>query len=124
LEEPPSVMSKGPRPVLPLRVGAFLTVSPSLRVSVSARADALEIRGPFGDLIVPYALVTGVAKESHSEIRMNLAGATLRLHTPNLPDMAFDYLLDLLQQGGASAAVADAKKRQAQHPHQGHAGAH
>jgi hypothetical protein len=119
LEESRPTMSEDPKPVLPLRVAAFLTVSPSLRVKVLARADALQIRAPFGDLTIPYALITAVTKESPGGIRMNLAGATLRLDNPNLPDMVFNYLVDLLQHGGARAAVADANKRQAQHAEHG-----
>ena len=109
-------MSEDPKPVLPLRVGALLTVSPSLNVQVSARADALQIRAPFGDLTIPYRLITGVAREEHGRLRMDLAGATLRLDLPNLPDMAVNYLLDLLERGGTSASVAGTRKRQPQHP--------
>jgi hypothetical protein len=109
-------VSEGPKPVLPLRVGAVLTVSPSLNVRVSARADALQIRAPFGDLTVPYGLITGVARDEHGGIRMNLAGATLRLEIPKLPDMVFNYLVDLLERGGASASVAGMRKRRPQNP--------
>jgi hypothetical protein len=116
LDDTPPAMSEDPKPVLPLRVGALLTVSPSLNVRVSARADALQIRAPFGDLTIPYGLITGVARDEHGAIRMNLAGATLQLYLPNLPDMAVDYLLDLLERGGTSASLVDARKRQPQHP--------
>jgi hypothetical protein len=116
LEEPPSTIGEGPKPVLPLRVGALLTVSPSLHVQVSARADALEIRAPFGDLTIPYALITGVARDSPGQLTMNLAGATLRLDVPSLPDMVFNYLLDLLEQGGARGPVIDSAKTRHGHP--------
>jgi len=103
-------MSEGPKPLLPLRVGALLTVSPSLRVRVSARADALQIQAPFGDLTIPYALITRVARVSDGQIRLDLAGATIRLDLPNLPDMAVNYLLDLLERGGARDPVIDPRK--------------
>jgi hypothetical protein len=116
LEESSSRLDEGPKPVLPLRVGALLTVSPSLHVLVSARADALQVRAPFGDLTIPYKLVMQASRDEHGGIRMNLAGATLRLDLPSLPDMAVNYLLDLLEQGGTSASVADTGRRQTQHP--------
>ena len=104
-------MSEDPKPLLPLRVGALLTVSPSLRVRVSARADALQIQAPFGDLTIPYALITQVARVHDGGIRLDLAGATLRLDlSPYLPDMAVNYLLDLLGQGGARGTVIDPGK--------------
>jgi hypothetical protein len=111
-----STIGEGPKPVLPLRVGALLTVSPSLHVQVSARADALQIRAPFGDLTVPYALITGVVRDAHGGITMNLAGAALRLDLPKLPDMAVNYLLDLLEQGGAMGSGVDPGKPQHEHP--------
>ena len=110
-------MAKDGKPLLPLRVGALLTVSPSiLHVHVSARADALQIRAPFGDLTIPYALITGVARDAHDRIRLNLAGATLLLDLPNLPDMAINYLFDLLERGGAMDPVIDPGKTQRGHP--------
>ena len=90
-------MTEGPKPVLPLRVGALLTVSPSVRVRVSAAADRLEIHGPFGDLTVPYAMVTRVARDGNGEIKLDLLGATVRLDCSGVPTMALDALLDLLE---------------------------
>jgi hypothetical protein len=108
-------MSEDPKPVLPVRVGGLLTMSPSLSVQISARADALQIRGPFGDLTIPYRLIVQVERDEHCGIRMRLAGATLRLEIPNLPDMVVNYLLDLLEQGGSSAPIAGTRKRRPQH---------
>jgi hypothetical protein len=90
-------MSEGRKPVLPLRVGAVLTVSPSIPVWVSATADALQIRAPFGDLTVPYGAITGVAREVKGGIRLNLSGTTVLLDCGDVPDMAVDALSDLLE---------------------------
>lgn len=89
-------MSEGPEPVLPLRLGALLSVSPSVRVKVSARSDALQIDAPFGDLIVPYSLITRVTG-LNGGIRLDLAGATVQLEFSNLPNLAVSALLDLLE---------------------------
>ncbi len=85
-------MSEDPKPMPPLRVSALLTVS----VQVSARTDTLEIRGPIGDLTIPYAVIEAVERDAHGGIRINLRGATLRLF-PNQADGAVDALLDLLE---------------------------
>ena len=90
-------MREGPKPVLPLRVGALLTLSPSIRVRVSATADRLEIHGPFGDLSIPYAMVTRVARDGNGEIKLDLLDATVRLDCGGVPTMALDALLDLLE---------------------------
>ena len=90
-------MSEGPRLVLPLRVGALLTVTPSIRVRVSARADRIEIRAPFGDLTVPYAMMTRVTRDGNGEITLDLSGATVRLDCSGVPSMALDVLFDLLE---------------------------
>ena len=90
-------MREGPKPVLPLRVGALLTMSPSIRVRVSATADGLEIRGPFGDLTVPYAMMTQVARGVNGEIALDLSGATVRLDCSGIPPMALDALFDLIE---------------------------
>lgn len=111
-------MTRHGKPLLPLRVGALLTVSPSLRVRVLARADALQIQAPIGDLTVPYALITRVARVPDGGIRLDLVGATLRLDlSPHLPDMAVNYLLDLLglEQGGAREPVIDPGETQHGH---------
>ena len=91
-------MSDRIRPVLPLRVGALLTVSPSVRVRVSARADALQIRAPFGSLTVPYALITRATREPDAGVRLDMAGATVHLHLGGVPDVAVNVLFDLLNQ--------------------------
>ena len=96
-------MRDSPRPVLPLRVGALLTVSPSIRVRVSARADALEIHAPFGDLTVPYALMTQVARDEIGEIRLDLSGVILRLDCSGVPPMALNALFDLLERKGKAS---------------------
>jgi len=90
-------MIKGPKPVLPLRVAALLTVSPSIRVRVLATADALQIRAPFADLTVPYAAITRVARDANGGIRLDLSGATVRLDCSGVPDMAVNALCDLLE---------------------------
>jgi len=90
-------MRDGPKPVLPLRVGALLTVTPSIRVRVLAMADALQIRAPFSDLTVPYAAITGVARDVDGGIRLDLSGATVGLDCSGVPDMAVNALFDLLE---------------------------
>ncbi len=90
-------MSERSRLVLPLRVGALLTMSPSIRVGVLAMKDALQIRAPFGDLTVPYGAITGVAREAKGRIRLDLSGATVLLDCSGLPDMALNALCDLLE---------------------------
>ncbi len=109
-------MTEYGKPMLPLRVGALLTVNPTLRVRVSARADALQIQAPFGDLTVPYALITRVARVPGDGIALHLVGATLQLDLPKVPDMAVNYLLDLVEQGGARGPVANPGKTQHRHP--------
>jgi len=90
-------MRDGPKPVLPLRVGALLTVTPSIRVRVLAMADALQIRAPFGDLTVPYAAITRVARDVDGGIGLDLSGATVWLDCSGVPDMAVNALFDLLE---------------------------
>ena len=90
-------MSEDPKPVLPFRVGALMTMSPSIRVRVSATADALEMRAPFGDLTVPYAMMTQVARDGNGCIILDLPGAIVRLDCSGVPPMALDALFDLLQ---------------------------
>jgi hypothetical protein len=109
-------MSQDPKPVLPLRMGALLTISPSLRVRVSARADALQIGAPFGDLTIPYASITRVAKVEDNGIRLDLAGATLQLGLGDLPDMVVNCFLDLLERGAARDPATDMGKTQHGHP--------
>jgi hypothetical protein len=48
-------------------------------------------------------LITRVAKVRDGGIRLDMAGATLRLDIPNLPDMVVNHLLDLLNRGSAKA---------------------
>jgi hypothetical protein len=96
-------LRQGPKLILPLRVGALLSVSPSIPVRVSAAADRLEIRGPFGDLTVPYTVVTRVARDRNGEIRLELLGATVRLDCSRVPPMAIDALFDLLEGKGRAA---------------------
>ncbi len=110
-------MTEYPKPRLPLRVGALLTVSHSLRVRVFAWADTLQIQAPFGDLTIPYVLITRVAKVNDGRIRLDLAGATLRLDIPpGLPDMVVNYLLGLLKRGGKMHTVVDPGKTRRGHP--------
>jgi hypothetical protein len=90
-------MTEGPKPVLPLRVGALLTVSPSIPVWVSATADALQIRAPFGDLTLPYGAITRVAREVKGRIRLHLSGTTVLLDCGGVPDMVVNALFDLLE---------------------------
>lgn len=90
-------MSEGPKPVLPLRVGALLTVTPSIRVRVLAMADAVQIRAPFGNLTVPYAAITRVTRNADSGITLELSGATARLDCSRVPEMALKALVDLLE---------------------------
>ena len=90
-------MSEGLKPVLPLRVGALLTVTPSIRVRVLAMADAVQIRAPFGNLTVPYAAITRVTRNADSGITLELSGATVRLDCSRVPEMALKALVDLLE---------------------------
>jgi hypothetical protein len=90
-------MSEGPKPRLPLRVGALLTVSPSIPVRVLATADTVQICAPFGDLTVPYRAITQVARDVKGRIRLDLPGATVLLNCERVPDMLFDALSDLLE---------------------------
>jgi hypothetical protein len=85
------------KPALPLRVGALLTVAPSIRVRVLARADAVQIRAPFGNLTVPYAAITRVTRDTDSGITLELSGATVRLDCSRVPEMALEALVDLLE---------------------------
>jgi len=93
-------MREGPKRVLPLRVGALLTMTPSVRVRVAATVDGLQILGPFGDLTVPYAAVSRVSRDGHSEITLDLSGAIMRLDCSGVPAMAVDAILDLLERKG------------------------
>jgi hypothetical protein len=90
-------MREDPKPVLPFRVGALMTVSPSIRVRVSAMADGLHIRAPFGDVTVPYAMMTQVARDGDGCIILDLSGAIVRLDCSGVPPMALDALFDLLE---------------------------
>jgi hypothetical protein len=85
------------KPSLPLRVGALLTVAPSVRVRVLARADVVEIRASFGNLSVPYASITRVTKDTDGGITLELSGATVRLDCRGVPEMALGALVDLLE---------------------------
>ena len=85
------------KPALPLRVGALLTVTPSIRVRVLAMADAVQIRAPFGNLTVPYAAITRVTRNADSGITLELSGATVRLDCSRVPEMALKALVDLLE---------------------------
>jgi hypothetical protein len=89
-------MNEGPKPRLPLRVGAVLTVSPSIPVWVSATADALQIRAPFGDLTLPYGAITRGVREVKGRIRLDLSGTTVVLDCSGVPDMVVDALFDIL----------------------------
>jgi hypothetical protein len=60
-------------------------------------ADALQIRAPFGDLTVPYAAITGVARDVDGGIRLDLSGATVCLDCSGVPDMTVNALFDLLE---------------------------
>ena len=97
LQEGLPAMREGPKLVLPLRVGALLTVSPSIRVRVSAATDRMEIRAPFGDLTLPYAMITRVARDGDGGIELDLSGAIVRLDCSGVPPMALDALLDLVE---------------------------
>jgi len=90
-------MTEGPKPVLPLRVGALLTVSSSIPVQVLAAADRMDIRAPFGDVTVPYAMITRVARDGNGRIELSLSGATVRLDCSGVPSMALDALVDLVE---------------------------
>lgn len=91
------MMNERPKLKLPLRVGALLTVTPSIRVGVSAMADAVQVRAPFGDLTVPYEAITAVARDMNGGIRLDLSGATVRLDCSPAPDMVLNALVDLLE---------------------------
>ena len=86
-----------PEPRLPLRLGALLTINPRVYVRVTARADALQIAAPFGDIEISYSLIMGVATEADRTIRLDLSGATLHLDFRDVPDIALNVLVDLLR---------------------------
>jgi hypothetical protein len=90
-------MSELPKPALPLRVGALLTVTPSIHVQVLAMADAIQIRAPFGNLSVPYAAITRVTKDLNGGIGLDLSGATVRLDCSRVPDMVLNALVELVE---------------------------
>ena len=90
-------MRDGPKPVLPLRVGALLTVTPSIRVRVLAMADALQIRAPFGDLTVPYAAIARVTRDMNGGIGLDLSGATVRLDCSCVPDILLNALVEVVE---------------------------
>jgi hypothetical protein len=60
-------------------------------------ADAIQIRAPFGDLTVPYAAITRVARDMNGEISLELSGATVRLDCSGVPDMALNALVELVE---------------------------
>jgi hypothetical protein len=88
------------KPALPLRVGALLTVTPSIRVRVLARADAVQIHAPFGKLTVPYSAITRVARNTNGRITLEMSGATVRLDCGPVPEIALKALVDLLEGKG------------------------
>jgi hypothetical protein len=90
-------MKEDLKPVLPLRVGALLKVSSSIPVQVLAGADRMDIRAPFGDLTVPYAMIAHVTRNANGSITLDLAGATMMLDCNGLPHIALDALCNLLQ---------------------------
>jgi hypothetical protein len=94
------VLSIPIRPSLPLRVGALLTVTPSVRVRVLARADVVEIHASFGNLTVPYTAITRVTRDTDGEIALELSGATVRLDCRRVPEMVLKALVDLLEGKG------------------------
>jgi len=90
-------MREGPRPVLPLRVGALLTVTPSIHVQVLAMADAIQIRAPFGNLSVPYSAIRRVTRDMNGGIGLDLSGATVRLDCSRVPDMLLNALVEVVE---------------------------
>jgi hypothetical protein len=60
-------------------------------------ADALQIRAPFGDLTVPYAAITGVARDVDGGIRLDLSGATVRLDCSRVPDILLNALVEVVE---------------------------
>jgi hypothetical protein len=58
----------------------------------------MEIHARFGDLTVPYAMITRVARDGDGEITLELAGATMRLDCSGVPAMALNALLNLLEE--------------------------
>jgi hypothetical protein len=85
------------KPALPFRVGALLTVTPSIRVRVLAMTDALQIHAPFGKVTVPYSAITRVTRDTGGRITLEMSGATMRLDCSRLPEMALKALVDLLE---------------------------
>ncbi len=91
-------MSEGLKPVLPLRLGALLSISPSVHVLVSARADALQMSAPFGELTIPYSLVTRSLRNANSGITLHFGGTIMTLDLGAIPDIAVNALLDLIEE--------------------------
>ena len=51
----------------------------SVHVNLSARADALQLHAPFGELHVPYARISKIAKDAVGAIVLEARGTTIRL---------------------------------------------
>jgi hypothetical protein len=60
-------------------------------------ADAIQIRAPFGDLTVPYAAITRVARDMNGEIRLELSGAIVRLDCSRVPDILLNALVEVVE---------------------------
>jgi hypothetical protein len=58
----------------------------------------MDIRAPFGDLTVPYALITRVARNGNGTIELDLSGATVRLDCSGVPSMVLDAIVDLVEE--------------------------
>jgi hypothetical protein len=55
------------------------------------------MRAPFGNLTIPYPVITRVAKGMNGEIVLELSGATVLLDCNGVPPMALNALFDLLE---------------------------
>lgn len=60
----------------PTRLEALVQLRATVYVDCSAGEDALEIRAPFGDVVIPYVCIGEVTKEATGEIRLDAAGGT------------------------------------------------
>ncbi len=81
-----------------LSVQLDVLVEAATTVSLSARGDALRMRAPFGELIIPYACMTMVTKDA-AGIMLDVAGAKVWLG--DFRDS--DALLSLLQEKVATS---------------------
>lgn len=81
---------------LPMQLEALLKVEATVYVGLSARANALQIRAPFGELTIPYACIIEATSDVTGGIGLDMAGAKIWLDVSDFPDR--NALLAFLKQ--------------------------